>query len=372
MDQYDEKLDRIRAAVALEPVDQIPYIGAGTEFNAVAMDVPLGDTLSDIELQCSVNIAAAQKLGIDAVQAAIFPVRGLEITWFSPVKVPGVDLDANELWQVDEVELIHQSDYDLILEEGFAKWRKDFIERNFGTVQELLGDVPSYYPTAMKRYREAGVAIMSNGSIASPFECLCGGRTLMNFLVEDMMGIPDKLEQVFAEIHRTKMEETAALLEKEAGNRRFGMWVGGWRGTPSSLGVEQFERWSWKYMVEYTDLLLQYDVTPVFHLDSSWDLGLDHFLQLPAKKCIMGLDGQTNIFKAKEIVGDHMCIMGDVPAAKLAFAKPEDIYDYSMKLCREIGPTGFLMSSGCDVPFNAKIENVNMMRKAVDDFTAGK
>jgi uroporphyrinogen-III decarboxylase len=38
---------------------------------------------------------------------------------------------------------------------------------------------------------------------------------------------------------------------------------------------------------------------------------------MPKGKCVLQLDGSTDIYKAKEIVGDRVCIQGDVPAALL-------------------------------------------------------
>ena len=96
-------------------------------------------------------------------------------------------------------------------------------------------------------------------------------------------------------------------------------------------------------------------------------VGLQNFRDIPAKKAVMALDGKTDIHLAKEIVGDTMCIMGDVPAAMLAFSKPQDVYDYTMNLIKTVGPTGYMVCSGCDIPFNGKVENMQMMAKAADD-----
>jgi uroporphyrinogen-III decarboxylase len=56
-----------------------------------------------------------------------------------------------------------------------------------------------------------------------------------------------------------------------------------------------------------------------------------------------------------------MCLMGDVSASMLYLEEPEDVYDYSAKLIRELGPEGFILHSGCDIPANAKLENVRAM-----------
>jgi uroporphyrinogen-III decarboxylase len=59
-----------------------------------------------------------------------------------------------------------------------------------------------------------------------------------------------------------------------------------------------------------------------------------------------------------------MCIMGDVKAAMFSLGTPNEVYEYSTKLIKEIGPSGFILSSGCDIPINAKPENVAAMISA--------
>ena len=75
----------------------------------------------------------------------------------------------------------------------------------------------------------------------------------------------------------------------------------------------------------------------------------------------MALDGETDIFAAKEILGDHLCIMGDVPASMLYLGDPDTVYQYCSHLIQELGPEGFVLQSGCDIPANAKLENVQAM-----------
>jgi uroporphyrinogen-III decarboxylase len=53
--------------------------------------------------------------------------------------------------------------------------------------------------------------------------------------------------------------------------------------------------------------------------------------------------------------------MGDVPATMLAFDTPDEVYEYSTKLIRELGPEGFILHSGCDIPMDAKLPNVQAM-----------
>jgi uroporphyrinogen-III decarboxylase len=61
--------------------------------------------------------------------------------------------------------------------------------------------------------------------------------------------------------------------------------------------------------------------------------------------------------------------MGDVSAAMLFMESPDNVYDYSSRLIRELGPEGFILHSGCDIPTNAKLENVKAMVAAAMDYS---
>ena len=370
MSIYDERLARIKAAIALEPVDKIPLISGAAAVTSQFCGVKMSDFISDMELNCTVNIKATDMMGnIDGIQTPLSTPDGLPTIWLSNIKAPGRELSDNELWQVDEEELIQESDYDEILENGFADWYARFMKEKLNDPIGKLTKygVGSYNPTAIKRFEEAGYVVVKDGSLLTPFEMLCGGRSLVTFLTEDLMEIPEKMDEVFAVIHKFNMDR----YEKRFANpetRPFGVWVGGWRGTPETLSPAMFEHFSWKYFLDLINLCLDYNVVPFMHLDACWNLGLHYFHDyVPAGRAVMCLDGKTDIHLAKEVCGDKICIMGDVPATMLAFGKAQEVYDYVSMLCREIGPTGYMCCSGCDIPFNAILENVQMMSKAVDD-----
>jgi len=145
------------------------------------------------------------------------------------------------------------------------------------------------------------------------------------------------------------------------------VWVGGWRTAPAMISPKMWKRFVWPYIRRLIYEVLDAGLIPLLHLDSNWERELLRFREFPKGKVIMALDGDTNIFKAKEVLGGHMCLMGDVPASLLAFGSPDEVYDYSFKLINEIGPEGFILQSGCDIPANAKLENVQAMVAAANN-----
>ena len=367
MGSYEDRLGRLEAAVRLEPVDKIPLVSGSAAFAAVACGEKLSDFIEDPVLNCDCNIKVTQLMGeVDGVQTALSTPDQLPALWFSQVKSPGRELPENELWQIIEQELIPQSAYDEIIEGGYDSWAQKFIAEKLTNPKSKMPQFLEYMPTAIQRFAEAGYPIINGGASYSPLEMLCGGRSLMGMLMDDLIEIPDKVDAVFKLAHESNMRGWEAYFQSPA--KPWGMWVGGWRGMIGLLTPEMFERFSWPYMMDCINLCLDNGVVPILHLDADWSQCTDYFVRdLPSKKIIMALDSKTDMRKMKDAIGDKVCLMGDVPPEILTFGKPRETYDYVTALAKDIGPTGYICCSGCDIPYNAKLENVQEMSEALLD-----
>ena len=64
-----------------------------------------------------------------------------------------------------------------------------------------------------------------------------------------------------------------------------------------------------------------------------------------------------------------MCLFGDVSAAKLATGSPQEIDEYCHQLIEEVGQGGgFILAGGCEIPPNARFENLQAMVRAVQKY----
>jgi uroporphyrinogen-III decarboxylase len=230
--------------------------------------------------------------------------------------------------------------------------------------QHILKDVPpDFLPPQRKsidiraEWQAHGIPVLSGGDITTPIELLCGARSLMEFAM-DLLEIPDKVEAVMDTILPHLADKTVRRAKKLGYPL---VWIGGWRSAPYLLSPVMWNRFVWPYFRETVLEVIDAGLIALLHLDSDWTRELERFKELPRGKCIMALDGETDIFRAKEILGNHMCIMGDVPASMLFLGHPHDVYQYCSRLIRELGPQGFILQSGCDIPTNAKLENVQAM-----------
>lgn len=365
---YEERLERTMAAVRGETPDRVPISFLGTACVARWQGESIGRYCTDMDFNWRVNLKGMEMIGEpDSTHAAIYSPYTLPGSWLSQVEVPSVDFPDGELWQVLEKELMKQEEYDDILEEGFGPWYQRYLVERCGDPNARLAETGFFQniPVAMQAFAEAGYPVINAGGCGSPFEMFCGARSLIPFLTEDLMGIPDKLDKVF----QMTQEFNLGVLEQQlSAPGVIGIWVGGWRGTPADLSPEMFERFSWKYMRELAYTILEHDVIPIMHLDSNWDRGIEYFKEFPAHSIILHFDGMTDIFEARKVIGDKQCIMGDVPSTLLAFGSIDDVEGYCKKLIDEVGPRNYVLSSGCDTPYNAKLENVQAMVNSVRKF----
>ena len=362
---FQERMARIRKAVALERPDRVPVVLEYAGFAARVTGTPMPEFLLDLGRSVEVMIQAYRKvtegLEADGVNYGRFSPFALSYLWLSKVKVPGLHLPQTASYQVVEQELMSREDYDRILQEGWPRFLEAFMR------ERVLEDVdPRFLPGNQRpvdvvgKWAALGVPVLRSYTVAPPFEFLSGARSLECFFM-DLLEIPQKVEQVMEAMMGHMAERPCRQSLKEGYPA---IWVGGWRGAPSLLSPQMWERFVWRYFRKLVQHVIEAGLIPLLHLDGCWDRELARFRELPKAKLIMALDGHTDIFRAKELLGDHLCLMGDVPASMLAFDSPETVYSYCSRLVREVGPEGFILHSGCDIPENAKPENVRAMLAA--------
>ena len=80
------------------------------------------------------------------------------------------------------------------------------------------------------------------------------------------------------------------------------VWVGGWRSSLCLLSPAMWNRFAWPYFRKLVKMVVDADLIALLHLDSNWTRELARFRELPRGKCIMALDGETDIFRAEEVL----------------------------------------------------------------------
>ncbi|MCC7463211.1 MAG: uroporphyrinogen-III decarboxylase [Gammaproteobacteria bacterium] len=363
---YPQRLDLIRRTIAMETVERVPSIYMGTAFAPRYMGGKIARFCNDMEYAFQVQLDAMDRLGyIDGANIAtggrIGPI--LSALWLSRVAVPGIELPEDTLWQVMEAEVMTVADYDVILEKGWKPFVHDYLPRvvDMGLLGETFAWMGQNGARMQRSYVERGYVVLTDAKMAPtpPFEALCGARSMQKFFL-DLLRIPNKVEAVMQVIMKDVMAEVEAM-PPWTGPGVGGTWVGGWRGAPGLLAPRHFDRFVWPYIVEIVRALVGKGYTPILHFDQDWNRELGRLNELPQGKCILNPDGMTSMRKFKDVAGDSMAMLGDVPSVLLSTGTTEAVADYTRNLLALFGNRGLLFCGGCDMPINARPENVETM-----------
>lgn len=362
---YQERITRLRKAIALEKPDRTPVMAWADGFCANYLGVKMSEYSAYPYVAAETTLSFFKEFPtFDATELEFTPPDMVSLGFLSKMKIAGRDLPEGSCWIVDEQERLTTEDYDRILEMGWDAFNAKFIAEKFQIPQEYFGQVFGAMAMAGQKFYENGIPVytMTLGS-GIPLETLAGGRTMAKF-IKDLFRMPDKVQAVMDVIMDARiknMKNTFAQMPKKP----FSIFVGIARGASEFLSPKLWQRFVLPYMVRIVNTVIDEGMIANLHFDSNWERDLEYLKQFPKGTCVFACDHSTDIYKIKEVLGDTMCIKGDVPSPMLAFGTPDDVYNYSTKLIRDMG-NGFILAPACTLPANAKIENVKAMLAAVE------
>ena len=365
--------ERVEAAIKLEPYDRVPVAPlVDVMFPSRHKGMTVAYGISHIREGFQAIVDVFDEVG--GWDAMILPGYSLPLTsrvasgiwaalamsYKNPGQDPAVSMDSQP--QYEERERLIIEDYDEIINLGWG----GFAEKNRERFTPFAPDQiiawtkrqAEQYTREGETWAERGIPSLCGAIVESPLMFLSTVRSLTCFTM-DLHRIPDKVQ---AAMDAMVDEFAAEAIEAARLTGIPGVMLVLERGGGFYYPLKIFERFEFPYMKKMTEAFAAEGLLTVLHFDQDWTLNLPYFTDLPRKMCIAELDSTTDIFKAKEILKDHMCIAGDVPASLSSIGTPEEMERYCRKLIDIVGKdTGFILSSGCTVPADAKFENFKMM-----------
>jgi hypothetical protein len=357
MEEAMSPKERIEAARSLRVPDRVP-VSPLIDFVAPRIaGVKTSDFIFKDEVANKAIQTTFEKLG---GYDEIIPPQMITLSAFTlRTKLPGRDLPDDALMQVIDEEIMKVDDYDLAIKKGLTGLLLELLGR-IGAAQNaprILG-----LGNAIKSLRmvwdKRNVPLACGGSCFVPVELFAFYRSVQKILL-DMHRNADKIIKASNAI----IDESISIAKSTcdaAGVKT--VFIGATRTSSTFVSPKMFEQLSLPWLKRIVEAFHKAGYHTLLHFDCNWGLNLEYLRQLPKASCTLELDGQTDIFKAKKILGDHMCIMGDVPATLFRLGTPNDVEKYCLKLISDVGEGGgFILSSGCSVPVDAKIENIKAM-----------
>ncbi len=286
-----------------------------------------------------------------------------------PARIPGVDLDDNALYQFIEKPFFDDpSEYQKILQMGWRNWNGMYTcmiqNPPFSGPEQLMaryGQLGANLGMTMGHIYSKGMVPDFDSAMAPIFDTLSMARSMAEFIY-DLFDDPGPIMDIINKYQPEADMGTIQMLKANHGTRVgcFAM-----RSCATFLSPDMFEEYVWPAMKGMIERYHEAGIMIVLHADADWTPMLEYFLQVPKGSVHLELDGMTDIEKAYEILQGWQTIRGDVPASMLAYGTVDEVHAYCDKLINMGMKGGFMLGSGCEVPLNAKIENVKAMIDSV-------
>ncbi|MEW5946501.1 MAG: uroporphyrinogen decarboxylase family protein, partial [bacterium] len=204
-------------------------------------------------------------------------------------------------------------------------------------------------------------AVYAGSLVNHPADLLAMWRGFDNFML-DLARDPAKVKEAcgFMADGLIEIGEAAARLTGAKA-----VLIGASRISASFISPRMFEEVFFETFLRIVRRLHRDGFSVTLHLDNDYTPLLDYFLEFPPRCGILHLD-QTDIFRAKQILGGHICLMGNLHPGLLACGAPSEVEAACERLIKEAGAGGgFILANACEVPLDAPFENVRAIKTAV-------
>jgi hypothetical protein len=311
------------------------------------------------------------------------PGRFLDILDFKLYRWPGHGVSPETTYQCIEGEYMKADEYDAFIQDPFYFLSFTWASRVFGALQpfeeiphrasifEIYGISFPYIPYGLppvqaaynalleagneavkwigviaafgKEMPELGFPAYQAGPTKAPFDVI--GDTLRGTkgVMLDMYRQPDKLLKAM-EVLTPIMIQTGAGYAKQAGNPLIFMPLH--KGADGFLSDEQFKTFYWPTLRQVIMGLVDEGVVPFVWAEGGYNSRLEVIRDLPKGK-VAWLFDQTDMVRAKEVLGDVVCVAGNMPMDLLAVGTPEDARDHVKKLIDSCGKGGgYIVANG--------------------------
>ncbi len=361
-------VERIITALNLKEPDRVPVWPLIDFLQAEYLDnVTAADMLQDPEkAQYAMEWIYHKLGGFDIAMAGggmymqyINPFPDMFSVYYLDWQLPGRKLPVNASPQLKERSLadpfLKAEDYDKILDEGFF-WLANFNNAKMSDMMKLAKIAPKVVEYTQKWWNHFKVPTFNDGAGSTVFDILSTFRGATNFM-KDLYRHKDKIIEIC-----DKYTDDFILMGEYGISQSQGktILVGGARASADFMSIKMFEEMFWPYFKKTVTRYVNDGFIVQMHMDTDWTDRLHYFKELPKGKLYLHIDERTDIFKAKEILGDHLCIQGNIKPSMFRLGTPNQIEEVTKKIIDGCADGGGLFV-GSEIPDNAKLENVKAM-----------
>ena len=139
------------------------------------------------------------------------------------------------------------------------------------------------------------------------------------------------------------------------------------KGADGWMSEKQFDTFYWPSLKKVMDALIKEGIICMLFAEGGYNTRLETVKDFPKGTVVWWFD-QTDMVKAKKILGDKFCIQGNVPSSLIVTGSPADVKERCRKLIEDCGKGGgYILGAGC-IADNPKLENLQAMMEAVREY----
>jgi len=306
-------------------------------------------------------------------------------------------------WQYIEGEYMTVEEYDDLIRDPTDFWLRGYLPRVFGAfegfrlfqpftnisenvhlgqlavlampqVQEMLQKLMNAGKAFQKsrelrgNYAGQGVAhgfpVMGSHFCKAPFDIL--GDTLRGTqgIMKDMFRCPDKLLEALDVIADVMI---GIILNSPNFHRMCMVGYPLHKGADGWMSQKQFDTFYWPSLKKVMDAFIQEGLIQRLFAEGGYNTRLAYVNEFP-KGTVTWYFDQTDMKKAKEILGKDCCIQGNVPISLMMTGTPGEVKDCCRKLIETCGKGGgYILAAGVGGG-GVKLENLKAMLEAANEY----
>ncbi len=404
---YEERNRRLLDQVALKETDRIPFV-FGTRFWAAKFaGISFEEQMYDVDKSAAALEKVLLWLEPDGYSPSLNSFGPtLDALDYRLMQWPGHGTDPNATFQYLDKELMPAGEYQEYLFDPTGFYFRKYLPRVAGAFEGLaqMPDFPSLsewrlvgnmrafaHPAlreSLRRLLEVGeraeqlaqkTIAFVNRMTALGFPSVGGGfcKAPYDHVTDFLRGSKGGMLDMFR--NRDKLLETidkvgdllmrGVVEETRAGGTPYVFIPLHW-GLDGFMSPQNFNTFYWPGLRKVMMRLIEADLIPVVLWEGNCTSRLEHIGDLPRGKAVYWFE-QTDLVRAKEVLGGTVCLRGNVPTSMLITGTPEEVDAYCRTLIAKVGKGGgFILDGAASIPDEAKPENVMAMAKSVRKYAS--
>ena len=406
--KHDERLKRIRDAVALKEPDRVAMTPSTGLFPFIDSGYTMADMVYDTTFE-KTRIALTKYIsdfdpdgGIDFGPMGEGPAleRIKSKTMLYP-GIPGANIVANSLQQFIEFPLLLDDEFEEFFNDNMRWSLKKAIPRSSGlleplsklefsfgggaqmiaavfaepefqemakTLLEINEFYKDYYPKAAAFRQEIyDLGIPNNSAMGGgivPFDVYSDFLRGTELTFEDFFERPEYIERF---IDATIEQTEARILATKGTDDGKHVFVPLHKGMDGFMSPEFYRKYYWSHLQRIIIAIIDAGKVPYIYTEGKYDTRIDCLTEVPVGKVFYHFE-DVDMAVAKKKLGGIACISGGFPSALLDWGTPQMVKDEAKRILDICAPGGgFIFETSCGMG-KAKRENVEAMFETVREY----